>query len=213
MNVKQILAVSIFTALLWSPFSSSAHKLNLFVWTENNTVTVESSLSGGRTLRHGTVTVIDTASGKTIVSGETDNNGIFSFSLEQEIVKQSPTLDIIVSGGDGHQAHWLLQGDEYGGKAETQVVVQGPPEQQPTAQQAADGEGLYLSKTEFEQLLDSLLEQKLAPIRKNIGLLVNPAPSLRDVGAGIGYLLGCAGIIAWFRSRKQNNMNTRKGEQ
>jgi hypothetical protein len=63
-----------------------------------------------------------------------------------------------------------------------------------------------LSKAEFEQLLDEHLEQKLAPIRKNIGSLVNHSPSIKDIGAGIGYLIGFAGVIAWFQSRKEKKL-------
>ena len=212
MNSKLILVIILFSTFFCS-FPSSAHKLNLFVWTENNTITVESSLSGGRTLMHGMVTVVDTDSGKTIVSGETDTNGVFSFTLAEEVVKQSPPLDIIVSAGDGHQAHWLLQAEEYGGTAET-APPRPQPENQPSSNQQADhGEYSCLTKAEFELLLDNALERKLAPVRKNMSRLVDPSPSIRDIGAGIGYLLGCAGIIAWFKSRRHNKFTTTKGEQ
>lgn len=158
------------------------------------------------------VTVVDTKSGKTIVSGETDADGVFSFSLEEDILTQSLPLDIIVSAGDGHQAHWLLEGDEYGTSAET-AAPQPLPEKQLSIHQTDQSDCSCLTKAEFERLLDTLLERKLAPVRKNIGRLVDPSPSIRDIGAGIGYLLGCAGLIAWFRSRRQNNLNTTKGEQ
>ena len=211
MNNKLILAVFLFSTF-FLPLPASAHKLNLFVWRENNTITVESSLSGGRTLVHGRVTVVETGSGKTVVSGETDANGVFSFTLTEEIVKRALPLDIIVSAGDGHQAHWLLNGDEYGGAAGT-AAPRPPPVNRPSTQQDDQGEHSGLNKAELELLLDNALERKLAPIRKNIGRLVDPSPSIRDVGAGIGYLLGCAGMIAWFRSRKQNKSTTTKGEQ
>ncbi len=211
MNSKLIQAVLLFS-VFFMPFPSSAHKLNLFVWTENNTITVESSLSGGRTLVHGMVTVVDTKSGKTVVSGETDADGVFSFSLAEETLKQSLPLDIIVSAGDGHQAHWLLKGDEFDSAAETAAPLL-QPENQLSAQQADQSDCSCPTKAEFELLLDKVLERKLAPVRKNIGRLVDPSPSIRDIGAGIGYLLGCAGMIAWLRSRKPNKLNTTKGEQ
>jgi hypothetical protein len=49
------------------------------------------------------------------------------------------------------------------------------------------------------------LEKKLAPIRKNIGSLVNHSPTIKDIGAGIGYLVGFAGLIAWLQTRRQKN--------
>ena len=182
MNSKKILFIFLFSAFFW-PLPSAAHKLNLFVWTENKTITVESSLSGGRTLVHATVTVVDANTGKKILSGETDTDGIFSFSLPEEIANQSLPLDIIVNGGDGHQAHWLLKADEYGGRAETIP----PPLQKDNSRPARPpdkGECSCLDKAEFEELLDSHLERKLAPIRNEC------RPSCQSVPVRQGHRCG-----------------------
>lgn len=204
MNLKRVILLSVLATLL-GPSYSFAHKINLFVWAENGTITVESSLSGGRTLVHGTVKVINSVTEETILTGKNDKDGTFSFTIPEEILKQSPPLDIIVSGGDGHQAHWIIQAADYGGSAETPSPLP-DPDRQLSNRQTDSQIPSCLSKSEFEQLLAIHLENKLAPIRKNIGALVNHSPTIKDIGAGIGYLVGCAGIIAWFRSRRQKNL-------
>lgn len=204
MNRETVLILTVFSTLFCSTVSF-AHKINLFVWAENGIITVESSLTGGRTLVHGTVTVVNSQTEETIITGNNDENGTFSFTVPEEILKQSPPLDVIVSGGDGHQAHWLIKADEYGGSAKPASLLP-EPDKQPSGRQVADNMQYCLSKAEFEQLLDEHLEQKLAPIRKNIGSLVNHSPSIKDIGAGIGYLIGFAGVIAWFQSRKEKKL-------
>ncbi len=204
MNLKRVILLSVLATLFW-PSYSFAHKINLFVWAENGTITVESSFSGGRTLVHGTVKVINSVTEETILTGKNDKDGTFSFTIPEEILKQSPPLDIIVSGGDGHQAHWIIQAADYGGSAETPSPLP-DPDRQLSNRQTDSQIPSCLSKSEFEQLLAIHLENKLAPIRKNIGALVNHSPTIKDIGAGIGYLVGCAGIIAWFLSRKQKNL-------
>lgn len=204
MNLKCVILLSVFTTLFW-PSYSFGHKINLFVWAENGIITAESSLSGGRTLVHGTVKVVNSLTEETILTGENDQNGTFSFAVPEEILKQSPPLDIIVSGGDGHQAHWVIQAADYGGSAESASLLR-EPDKQVSTPQTDNQDPSCLSKAELEQILEIQLEKKLAPIRKNIGALVNHSPTLKDIVAGIGYLVGCAGIIAWFRSRRQKNL-------
>jgi len=197
--MKASIILPFIVTLFWS-FSSAAHKLSVFVWTEGSRVTVESSLSGGRTLVHGTVEVIDTQTKETIVTGKSDTSGAFSFTLPEKVMRASAPLDIIVSGGDGHKAHWVLQPEDYGSVSRQNSSPTEPARGR--LPQDNDGEEC-LSKAEFERVLNENLEQKLAPLRKNIASLVNHSPTLSDIGGGIGYLIGCAGFAAWFRSRKQ----------
>lgn len=204
MNIKIIILLSVFSVHFW-PSVSFAHKINLFVWSENRTITVESSLSGGRTLVHGTVNVVNSQTGETILTGKNDSNGTFSFTVPEEILEQAPALDIMVSGGDGHQAHWIIQAADYGGYSAEPASLMPVPDRPLSSQQTSNEVSSCLTKAEFEHLLEMQLEKKLAPIRKNIGSLVNHSPTIKDIGAGIGYLVGFAGLIAWLQTRRQKN--------
>lgn len=201
MIARIFIVLSIFV-MLTCPSLSAAHKLNLFVWAEQGSITVESSLSGGRKLVQGTVQVINTRTGEVVVTGESDHQGIFSFTVPQTLLAESPPLDIIVSGGDGHQAHWTIKAADYGGAAGDDSASTVAGETVELSKPLAAAVDNCLSRAEFESLLDQHLEIKLAPIRKNIGSLVTAPPTFAEIAGGVGYLIGFAGILAWLQSRK-----------
>ena len=196
--MNRIVGSIIFISLLWA-VPASAHKLNLFVWVEGEKVTVESSLSGGRTLVNGEVRVVNTKTEKTIITGKTDDQGTYTFIIPEPVRNQFSTLDIVVNGGDGHQAQWRLNHSDY--------TMNHNPTSNPTppdtpSETVENPREHCLSNEEFELLLDQHLEKKLEPLRRSLSTLTNPSPTLKDIGGGIGYLIGGAGILAWIRSRR-----------
>ena len=197
--MNRIVRSIVFISLLWV-VPASAHKLNLFVWVEGEKVTVESSLSGGHKLVNGEVRVVNTHTEKAIITGKTDNQGTYTFIVPETVRNQSSTLDIIVSGGDGHQAQWRLSPSDYTTNYDTNTLA--PPNA--TSPPSDSSINNCLSSEAFELILDQHLEKKLEPLRTSLSTLTNPAPSLKDIGGGIGYLIGGAGILAWIRSRRGN---------
>ena len=194
--MKLLLAAASIILLLFAS-SALAHKLNLFVWSEQNTVSVETSLSGGRTLAKGTVQVVNTTTRETVLTGETGPDGRFSFTLPENIPPHA-ALDIIVSSGDGHQATWQLKPDE---RTRGEQSGEGAAVAGKLHEERAGG---CLDTAEFERLIDLHLEKKLEPLRSSLFQLTTPSPSLGEIVGGIGYLVGAAGIIGWFKSRKHN---------
>ncbi len=51
----------------------------------------------------------------------------------------------------------------------------------------------------LDMRLNALLDEKLAPIRRALAEMSHPGP--RDVIGGIGWLVGLAGLVVWFRRR------------
>ena len=82
---------------------------------------------------------------------------------------------------------WLLPATDY-------VSEETTTQQQPQ-QQVADSE-------ELKKLLQEVLKQELAPIRRSIAMANDRKPGFHDIIGGIGYLLGLAGLVAWLRNRK-----------
>ncbi|MBF0288222.1 MAG: hypothetical protein HQM14_10420 [SAR324 cluster bacterium] len=97
---------SLLMCFLFFPSEGLAHGATISARVEGNVVRSESKLSTGKALQHGKITVMD-GSGNTLLTGETDHHGIFSFSLP----KQKP-ITIIVNSGDGHRAEWTLGEDD-----------------------------------------------------------------------------------------------------
>ena len=78
--MKQKALLQIFFALfLISAVSTPAlaHKVRIFAWEEGGNIMTESKFSGGNPAKNATVSVVDSASGKELLSGTTDMDGYF----------------------------------------------------------------------------------------------------------------------------------------
>lgn len=193
--------LSLCMAWLWLfPALSHAHKIRVFAWVAGDTVTVESGFSGGRPLVQGAVEVQNATTGSTLLRGKTDEKGIFTFSLAETAKGKDTGLRIIVSGGEGHRNEWLLQTevDQQGAdqaRAAAPATTPVPPVPDPVISGQESNEALT-------RILDQLLEEKLAPIRRSLAQAEEQKPGLTDILGAIGYLIGIAGIIAWMKSRR-----------
>ncbi|MFH2124246.1 MAG: hypothetical protein ABIJ50_12290 [Pseudomonadota bacterium] len=197
-NLQALRILPLFMIALWLfPALSHAHKIRVFAWTAGDTVTVESSFSGGRPLVHGTVEVQDAATGITLLQGKTNEKGIFTFSLTETDQHKSTELRIIVSGGEGHRNEWLLPTES--ARHDSEQKSSHTKESTPAPDKISSG---HNSTEELTGILDQLLEEKLAPIRRSLAQAENQQPGLSDILGGIGYLIGIAGIIAWMKSKK-----------
>jgi len=181
----------------WSPVCR-AHKINVFAWIEQDRIMVESSFSGGRKMVNGSIRVTNQRTGDVILTGKTNADGLFSFTLPKALYEQAPVLVITAGSDDGHQANWILRPADYipGFSADaTDTSTDIPVQSENTTKETAT----CVSRGEMEQIL----EIKLAPIRRNLASLSDPAPSLKEIFSGIGYLIGFGGIIAWMKSRRK----------
>ena len=83
-----------------------AHKVNLFAYAEGDKVYTESYFADGQKVQGGEIEVTDAAVNK-LLSGKTDDKGIFSFPLTQK-----QTLTITVNSGMGHKNSYVLKKEE-----------------------------------------------------------------------------------------------------
>lgn len=174
---------------LLPPLQAHGHKIHTFAWVSGDTVTVESGFFGNHPLINGKVSVKNKQSGETILEGISDNKGVFTFTIPAIIKRRAEDLLITVSGGEGHQAEWLLPASEYLSDDSISILPQ---------KQTVDGE-------ELRKIVQEVLEQELAPIKRNIARAADQKPGFRDTMGGIGYLLGLAGLVAWLRNRKTDS--------
>lgn len=173
------------------PLQAHGHKIHVFAWVSGDTVTVESTVSGNHPVVKSSITVTNNQSGEQILQGNGDEKGIFSFTIPPAIKQKAADLLLTVSGGEGHQAEWLVPASEY----QSDVIMPTPQIQA----QATDS-------AELKRILQEVLEQELAPIRRSIAQANDRKPGFRDIMGGIGYLLGLAGLVAWLKNRKPNTL-------
>ena len=171
--------------LFFLPCHAQAHKIHVFAWVSGDTITVESNFSKDRPLVKGKITVQDNNSHAVLVQGISDDKGIFTFTVPASAKDEASDLLIVVSGSEGHQSEWLIPATEY--LADTKISV---PET------VTD-----LNSVELQKMLQKLLEQELAPIRRSLAENQQNKPGFRDIIGGIGYLLGLAGLVAWLKNR------------
>ena len=66
----------------------------------------------------------------------------------------------------------------------------------------ADGASAPLSPETVRQIVDTALEQKLAPLRRDLAQLRAQGPRLTEIVGGIGWLVGLAGLGLYFKGRR-----------
>lgn len=189
-----IRALLLIACLFFLPFRAEAHKIHVFAWISGDTVTVESNFSKNRPLIRGKVTVQDSKTHEVLLQGTGDEKGIFTFTVPAVAKAQESDLLIVVSGSEGHQSEWLLPATEY--LSDSSPPSNTPPHPENTTQ---------LNSAELQSMLQELLEQELAPIKRSLAENRQGKPGFRDIIGGIGYLLGLAGLVAWMKNRTPRN--------
>jgi nickel transport protein len=86
-----------------------AHRVVIFAFTEGNTVHTESKFMPNTPVKQGKIMVMDAKTGKELLTGQTDDQGKFSFPLPAEAAAQKMDLKIVVEAAMGHRGEWLLK--------------------------------------------------------------------------------------------------------
>ncbi len=171
-----------------------AHRVNVFAYTEGRTVQVESGFVGGGPAMYADITAT-TPDGKEVFAGKTDKNGKLSFPLPADLSADS--LKIVINAGEGHRNEWNL------------VVSSKPKTIESSAPQPpsdSSDEKKY-SQAELDAAVNEtkakLEKEVIEPMKKQLSATQNKEIGLSDIVGGIGWLIGIAGILAWWHSRRR----------
>jgi nickel transport protein len=184
-----------------------AHRVTVFAWVNGDTVEVESGFSRGNPVIEGKITVADAVTGEQLLHGITDARGRFSFPMPDQVKGSGHGLLVRVDAGEGHRNQWLLAADDLPGASQ---AAKRPPEDglgaasPPPATSAPHGVSSPaggVASEDLRNMLASVLDEKLAPLRRSLTILEQPEPGLRDVIGGIGWIVGLAGIFLYLRRR------------
>ncbi len=194
-------------ALLWcgAVRPAAAHRVNIFAYVEGDTVHVECSFSKSDRVHFGDIQVKNAATGKVLLSGKTDDQGYYAFRIPQEARAAKADLQILLKAGEGHQNDWIVKADEYLAAAPAAAAEPVPA---PVTAAAAPAPTTVpaaappLDAATLQAVVEAAVEKKIAPIRKILLDEKEKGPGLTEIGGGIGYLVGIAGLLAYARSRK-----------
>ncbi len=196
--------------------ASHAHRVNVFAWVEGSEVLVESEFSRGNPVKGGGVEVRRVDTGDVLASGATDDDGLFTFALPEAIQTDPADLEVTVKAGQGHVGNWTVRAQDYagaaGGSADSASAVPAPEPSEKTVEQgrpshiaALDAESTEAFQARLEEVIEQKLDEKLTPLVRAVNRMQEDAgPSMSDVFGGIGYLIGLAGLTAYFKSRREH---------
>ena len=201
-----ILAIILSSFIFFSlPGYANAHRVIVYAWVDGDTVFVESKFNSGRKIKDGTVSVTD-SQGVELLSGVTDENGEFSFSIPKKTA-----LKIILDAGGGHRGEWRIPVEDIEAvrspsgntNPQTHQHQESDAESAQIRSRSDDPSGPGPSFAQVELVVEKVLDKKLKPIIKMLAQTQQKGPTAKDIFAGIGYIVGLVGIIAYIRSRKK----------
>ncbi len=179
-----------------------AHRILVFAYAEGDTIHTESKFIPNDPVRQGKILVIDQKTGKDLLTGQTDNQGKFSFKIPAAAAAQKLDLNIVVEAGMGHRGSWLLRADSYLTDATPGKTAAPAP---PTAPGASATKAASLDEQALEAAVNKALERQLAPIKAMLTDLTSHRTTPTDIIGGIGYILGLCGLAAYLLSKRKNN--------
>jgi len=192
-NCHKLLTSLVFSILLLLvPVSIVfAHKVNIFAYTEGDTVYTESYFSDGVKVKDGIVEVYD-SQGIKLLEGKTDENGEFDFKLPKK-----DDLKIVLLASLGHKNSYTLPADELADIIATEKA------QEPESRESEIKEVMQVDSEQIKIIIDTSLDEKLKPIMRQLTKAQQKEVSFTEVIGGIGYIFGIMGIILYFASKKK----------
>jgi nickel transport protein len=119
----------------------------------------------------------------------------------------------VLIAGQGHQAEWTLRAAEMedlpsktASDKSTEKAMQSERKKDAAITSVETGTAApdtAIKPTELEAIIETVLDRKLKPIIRMLADIRQDAPSVGDIFAGIGYILGLVGIAAYVQSRKK----------
>ncbi|MFH2091829.1 MAG: hypothetical protein ABIJ31_05645 [Pseudomonadota bacterium] len=195
--------------VLWlSP--AYAHKVNVFAWVEADTVYTQSKFSGGKLAQGGTIFVYDDKK-NLLLKGVTNDQGEFSFKIPGKTA-----LHIELDATMGHANSWdipleeILQasgeppaptGSTLKNQPDTGEELKSNTAMTCSERQPAAIPGITLS--DIRKIVEQALDTRLKPMNRMLVESTDHKPDMNDIMGGIGYILGLAGVGAYFHYRSR----------
>jgi nickel transport protein len=201
--MRHYISVLIIAFVLLPQGYALAHKVNIFVYAEDEKVWVEGYFADGKKAKKSAVLVYD-ENGVVIQKGKTDNLGTFSF---KPIMKTD--LRVVLQTGTGHQAEYTLHASELTGleksDAPSATPALSPKKVTSERQSGVSGQQDNLAALD-EEALKAAVRQAVAEASKPLARSLTEMQekvALTEILGGIGYIFGILGIIFYLKSKKE----------
>ena len=185
--------------------ASQAHRVNIFAYVDGDTVVTESGYSRTSRVNGGVIEVYDAASGDLLLSGKTDQAGVYRFKVPDRARKEGLDLRLLLKAGVGHQAEWVVKAEEFADAPASAVVdVPAIPAPVPVASAAAPAPATVAApavSAPDAAAVEAIVKRELEPVKRMLADMSQPGPSVTEILGGIGYIFGLFGVAAYFKSR------------
>lgn len=183
-----------------------AHKIEVHARTEGKRVHIEAYYFGGKRAGGAKVKVYGDAK-EPVFEGVTDRAGQFSCD-----VSKPGDLRIAVSDGAGHMGTALLNKEDFSvprGEPASALREQSAGTDRTSYESGADIGESKMRAVASEEALERMIEQKMEPIRQELGKLRKKVdrPPVRGILAAVGYILGLVGLLFFVFGRKKEERN------
>lgn len=200
-TLQNLLQISVIAALVFISTAADAHKIRVFAYENDGSIVAEAKFSSGRPAKNVEIKVL-ADNQDTLISGVTDNSGEYRFSTE--IIRQNPAgnLTIIVNDGSGHRGTWELEKAEYLGEKTTHLhsspwKTLHSQENQTNIKTTA----VPINYSTIESIVEKTVAREIAPIKQLLTEQKQDTITLQEILGGLGYILGLAGIAAYYSSK------------
>ena len=183
-----------------------AHRLNVFAYPSGSEICVEASFAGGNPAKNADIKIVD-EQGKVVLTSKTSKDGKNCAAVPTDFKPVS--LTVVVNAGEGHRNQWTIEKSEFDGIS-TPIPPNSPSPAAivPQAESKLPKSGVKLfSQPEMDEAIRAAKRDievtVIAPLRKQLAEAQLPKTTFKDIIGGIGWLVGIAGLIAWFTSRRK----------
>lgn len=199
----------------------SAHRVNIFALVTGDSIEAECGFSSGQPARTSPIDVVDTATGTVLCQVVTDNQGRAVIPVSQAMRDAKQGLTLRLNAGEGHQNTWPIDRDELNVPASgTPAMTAGPASASSADVSLDDATNIDrnslngqlqsgLSRDELKAVLEATVRtavaEELVPLRRELVRQSRQEPGLRDIVGGLGWIIGLAGLAAWYTGRRNKS--------
>jgi len=172
-----------------------AHRVGVYAIKKENIIEGEGGFGKGRPCKDCDIVVLD-QNGQELTKGKTDDQGFFKITISPENAKVAHK--VIMDGGPGHRAEWVLEGGN----------EVSPDAKEVTESKTDNAQKIDLSSSNIETLRMVVREEvrrAIEPIQKDLMRTMDSGPGFREIFGGIGYIVGIAALLLYLRGREKKD--------
>jgi nickel transport protein len=181
------------------PPAVQAHLLKLFAAAEGTRIDGSVYYAGGSEAA-GVSVIIRAPDGRVVAELRTDAEGRFTYSATERVDHL-----IAAETAEGHAARWVVTAGELSGDMPTPVGIAVPSMSAAgSSQPAAASDAASIPSGPLAASIERAVARQIRPLREQLRKHEERV-RLRDLLGGIGYIVGIAGLVLWWRSRQGGN--------